>query len=112
MAPKGYRDRSFGVLSGRQTRDPEIGRFLLNPARIGDVESCVLLEIQELEISERLQQAQGAVAAAESAVVSQALSGPGVDREQHRQISRSVATMAARSSGLSTVDGRCNVISA
>ena len=49
-------DRPLGVLAQRQARDAERGRFLLQPARIGQDQPRVRRQAQEIDVAERLGQ--------------------------------------------------------
>src|SRR5947207_2539420 len=51
-------DRPLGVVPQGETRNPEDGRFLLNPPRVGKDQPGIAQQLDEIQIAERLDKAQ------------------------------------------------------
>lgn len=48
------RDRAFGILSERETRNAEHGRFLLNPTGISQYQLGIGNKAHEVQIADRI----------------------------------------------------------
>ena len=55
LVPGPDRDRPLGVVAQREARDAEVGRLLLDAARVGEHRGGVGLERQEVEVAERVE---------------------------------------------------------